>query len=761
MGIKRFQLSASCVLAGLMVASLANAAVDASLPDWSKAGYKGGAALPTTGFVINMALEGVTANDGIDDTAAIQSVIDRIRGGSLLAAGQVVSESNRAILSFPAGVINISKQIRVDASWVTLRGAGNDPATGTRFVFKPAATYTVEAGRPVIEGKIWPGYAAFRVEDRKTHPSDTVFEGSINFHWLSGINVASSNPGAKGSAVVKLKSGGGANFQAGDSVYLGAANTVEFYNLMKAPQEYRYNTHMRSQMLKVVSVSGDSVTLDKPLEFDLPPDNATALPANEGGSTNKIYYSRLMKITAVRGVGFENFYFTQDISGTPYASTLNVNDYDAVTNPNGVGLRYTNVAPEYALHGILFKWAENSWVKGVRTYMTGSHPIVTEFARNMEFRDNVIYGAWNKGKGGHGYFRGSKLFDSKIVNNKVDRTRHVTLQWSASGNVVENNTFTVDMNLHGGWERNNLIQKNTINVPFGHSSFGEGEGGTDIVIEGTWYPLWWGAGPHASKWSGATGPQNVVFNNTMSKQTTKGGAYVTYAPYDSKSKIYQMGWDGSQWAHLEKPAGTFISTWGSNETVDFSKSPNKGVYSCLTYTGTSLLDSGTATNSCGGTTTTTTVTSVTSVTLNASEDGYVFESNATTNFAASTGLFLKNESGRKRYAYIKFSLAGAPAVTKAVLRVYASTGAATTLNAHEAVDTWSETTLNWNNRPLPGSVIAGVPLTSTAKYYEIDVTNYVKSQTDGVASFVLQETAGKYTTIDSRETSNKPQLVIN
>jgi hypothetical protein len=270
------------------------------------------------------------------------------------------------------------------------------------------------------------------------------------------------------------------------------------------------------------------------------------LPIDPGGTTNSTYYSKVMKVTAVKGVGFEDFYFTQDISYTPYNGLINANDYDSVTNPGGVGLMYKNAALEYAIHGILFKWAQDGWVKGVRTYMTGSHPIVTEFAINMEFRDNIIFGSWNKGKGGYGYFRGSKLYDSKIIGNTIDRVRYLTLQWSATGNIVQGNSLSVDMNLHGGWERRNLIEQNTIQIPFEHSSWGEGEGGQD-VLEGTWYPIWYGAGPHASKWSGATGEQNVFFNNTMAKQETKGGPYVSYAPYNNANTIYQFAWDGVTW----------------------------------------------------------------------------------------------------------------------------------------------------------------------------------------------------------------------
>lgn len=148
--------------------------------------------------------------------------------------------------------------------------------------------------------------------------------------------------------------------------------------------------------------------------------------------------------------------------------------------------------------------------------------------------------------------------------------------------------------------------------------------------------------------------------------------------------------------------------------------------------------------------------------LTASEDAYVHESNATSNYGADTILAIKTDPSKNRYAYVKFSLAGAPTINTAKLRVYGSASAATTLTAYQAVDSWAQGTLTWNNRPTPGSAIAGVAMGTTTQYYEIDVTAYVKAQSDGVASFVLQESAGKYTTLNSRESSsNKPLLVIN
>jgi chitodextrinase len=227
--------------------------------------------------------------------------------------------------------------------------------------------------------------------------------------------------------------------------------------------------------------------------------------------------------------------------------------------------------PRAEMHGIVFKWAANSWVRGMKMEMTGSHPIVTEEAKNLQIVNNELDGSWNKGKGGNGYFRGSRVWDSLYAGNTSRNLRHFTFQWSASGNVVIGNDFDSDLNLHGGWERNNLFELNTVRVPYAHRSANcrancgdEGGGGPD---DSNWFPIWWGAGKKAVKWSGASGPRNVFFNNTMTKQTATGGPYTDY--YPDKQRIYQFGWNGTAYKHLDV-GGTSIADWAKNEQRDYT-----------------------------------------------------------------------------------------------------------------------------------------------------------------------------------------------
>ncbi|MGH3460334.1 MAG: discoidin domain-containing protein, partial [Kribbellaceae bacterium] len=225
----------------------------------------------------------------------------------------------------------------------------------------------------------------------------------------------------------------------------------------------------------------------------------------------------------------------------------------------------------------------------IRTTMTGSHPIVTEEAKNLQIQGNYLDGAWNKGKGGNGYLRGSRVWDSVYAANVIRGLRHLTLQWSSSGNVVIGNDMDADLNLHGGWERRNLFELNTVRLPYEHrpgscrSNCGDEGGSTGAQDDSTWYPVWWGAGRKAVKWSGATGPQNVFFGNDLAKQLTENGRYLRYLP--DQHRVYQFGWDGTSYRPLSQ-GGQPIADWAGNERADYTR--GDGVEASRTDPGRSL-----------------------------------------------------------------------------------------------------------------------------------------------------------------------------
>jgi hypothetical protein len=164
----------------------------------------------------------------------------------------------------------------------------------------------------------------------------------------------------------------------------------------------------------------------------------------------------------------------------------------------------------------------------------------------------------------------------------------------------------------------------------------------------------------------------------------------------------------------------------------------------------------------------------TSYTLSATADAAVRNGNYSgINYGSDTALIVKGStmSGFTRKSYLKFSLSGISAVTSAKIRIYGrntdnTSNIAVSLYAVDN-DNWTETGITWNNAPA----VAGVPLASAqvndqSKYYELDVTGFVKSQLAGdkMVSFLLRDSLNlnKNVVFNSKENNtNKPQLIIS
>lgn len=606
----------AAALEGLVLTGDNRRAAIPGVYDWSKAGFGGGTVLPGDANVRSdagcrisaaqmISTYGVVPSDGGDDTAAIQAAIDHIR--TACSATGAYTSMSRILL--PAGTLNVSTEIHVDADYLIIRGAGSDPVTGTHFAYLPNADtrydmLTSDGTRWDIDamadgdangGWIWPGRGLFRVQSRAVAakyaqayaaaPADRkdLYEGTVNDHWTTGLTLrgkpGDSNYAArKGDTVVHLDSASSfENVKVGGLVNVMAANSTNFYDEMGAlPTDHELaNLSMRQQIFTVTAGDplGKRVTLDKPLEYDVPVTSTSDGSAAIKGKVTKSKLSPL--VDAVLGVGIENLSLTQREPGLDPARAKD---------------NYGNMDPAGAMHGVVLKWAANSWVTGIKTEMTGSHPIVTEGASHLSIVDNELDGAWNKGKGGNGYLRGSRVWDSVFAGNTMRNLRHFTFQWSASGNVAIGNSSDADLNLHGGYERNNLFELNEVATPFVHrpdscwtNCGGEGSSGVD---DADWYPIWWAAGKKAIKWSGSSGPNNVFFNNHMRKQRVNGTTpYTDYEQYSESNRIFQMGISATGAFRPLDAGGEPIPDWAGNETVDFS---GHGVVSSRTDDGQSL-----------------------------------------------------------------------------------------------------------------------------------------------------------------------------
>ncbi len=181
----------------------------------------------------------------------------------------------------------------------------------------------------------------------------------------------------------------------------------------------------------------------------------------------------------------------------------------------------------------------------------------------------------------------------------------------------------------------------------------------------------------------------------------------------------------------------------------------------------------------GGNSSVVTATATTSViTLGPVADAFVHQGTASTNYGSSASLLTKldNTTGNyTRHTYLKFNLSSLTGAAVSVkLRLHGSIAATANTNLPCSVypvsnTTWSETTLNWTNKPASGTTaLASVTVTNNvARYYEWDLTSYVNSERAAgrtTITLALKSTASSTDNIifSSKEAaSNKPQLVIN
>jgi HKD family nuclease len=150
---------------------------------------------------------------------------------------------------------------------------------------------------------------------------------------------------------------------------------------------------------------------------------------------------------------------------------------------------------------------------------------------------------------------------------------------------------------------------------------------------------------------------------------------------------------------------------------------------------------------------------------------------AGTNYGMATELIAKfnTDPQYNRLSYVKLNISDVPAggAASVVLRLagrLSDTRAATVRTFVFSVpdSSWNETTLTWSNRPAfvnlsepPQVDVSG----TTTQWYELDLTNFVNAQRaagQSIISIALKNVDDTlpYVTFGSRESSNKPQLVI-
>ncbi|WP_181593023.1 DNRLRE domain-containing protein [Paenibacillus sp. YN15] len=157
--------------------------------------------------------------------------------------------------------------------------------------------------------------------------------------------------------------------------------------------------------------------------------------------------------------------------------------------------------------------------------------------------------------------------------------------------------------------------------------------------------------------------------------------------------------------------------------------------------------------------------------LTAIADSFIQQGSPTGNWGSGNYMTLKKDdySTTNRKIYLKYDLSGInvtepEAVIKAVVLLHRSNGGQGGVGIHSVSDsTWKESELSWSNAPE----YSGAPLSIAAvgeenKYYEFDVTDYVKTQlsADFLSFAFVGQNHNVTINFDSREVSEKEPVLV-
>ncbi|MGV6852371.1 MAG: glycosyltransferase [bacterium] len=222
----------------------------------------------------------------------------------------------------------------------------------------------------------------------------------------------------------------------GDMLVAMLPNDEHWFASLKSSRWNKKYPYLRQQAMRVMSIRGRQVELDNGPGFDV--------DATQG---------KWRVIDPVEQFRLENVVLSYSVKGEFVESTRDV---------------YENLFPENALDGLNLKGVDQCFINNVTVHSAGRHPVNLEYARHCKIQNIQLLDAWNKGVGGMGYLRIARSFDNKLNNIRIKNLRHLSLQWSSSGNVIQQLDSTVDINFHGGYSHDNRVKHARINLSNKH-----------------------------------------------------------------------------------------------------------------------------------------------------------------------------------------------------------------------------------------------------------------------------------------------------
>jgi hypothetical protein len=122
---------------------------------------------------------------------------------------------------------------------------------------------------------------------------------------------------------------------------------------------------------------------------------------------------------------------------------------------------------------------------------------------------------------------------------------------------------------------------------------------------------------------------------------------------------------------------------------------------------------------------------------------------------------LRADASPDMRSYLRFTVQGlSGTATRATLRIYANSASTAGINIHGVSNsTWTESTINYNNAPLIGSMIGSASPVGAGVWINIDITSYITG--NGLYNLALTTPSSTAISLASRQAgTNAPQLMI-
>jgi chitodextrinase len=142
-------------------------------------------------------------------------------------------------------------------------------------------------------------------------------------------------------------------------------------------------------------------------------------------------------------------------------------------------------------------------------------------------------------------------------------------------------------------------------------------------------------------------------------------------------------------------------------------------------------------------------------------DTYANSASPDSVYGTATALRLDGDPQRRPYIMLPVGT-GTGTIARARLRVYLQSKLLAGFSVSAVPSTWLEKKLTWNNAPPPGPLVVSAGPVAAAGWVEVDVTSLAAGLAPGeTLSVALVSTSGTSVSVSSRETTNKPNLLVD